>query len=160
MRQPTKGMNIKHIMTTYQVSRATAYRAKDAGYLNVEDGHGLSASHGTPKRATPKGFGLPEKVCHQIAKLSARYVVGRQRIWNGRRWLQDSDLMQEAYQAAMVDLWTSGASSEALAFRIGRNAALNALAGWRKKQMAHLDDWLEGYEADGKGSLDMGDIDD
>lgn len=152
-----EGMTPKEIMDKYGVSRATAYRAKDRGYIHLTDGKGRSASSGAPVKRVPKGFGIPEIAAKQIARLSANYVVGRQRIYNPnlRQWVRDSDLYQEAYQRALIELWTSGASDEELCFDIGRKAALNALKSWRARLSCSYDDWLKAYETDGPGNLTM-----
>lgn len=155
-------MTIKRIMATWSVSRATAYRAREQGYILTDDEDSTRGrKQGRPSdNKPPKGFGLPEPLCKRIAKLSSDYVTGRQRIWTGKTWMRDTDLAQEAYQAALIALWRSGASSEALAFDVGRKAALGALRVWRDKRASPLDRWLETYEADGAGGLSMGNTED
>lgn len=137
-------MTWREIVEQYGVSRATAYRAKDRGYLLLQDdGTPRTAGQGrAAKPVVPKGFGISEQDAQRIAKLSAQYVVGRQRIYHKelRKWVRDNDLYMEAYQCALIRLWTYGADSEALAFDIGRKAALNALKSWRSKLAAFYDE--------------------
>lgn len=160
-KQDVSGMSVRDIMDKYGVCRATAYKCKDKGYIHLTDGKGRSGSSGKPRTTKPLGFGIPETTAAQIARLSANYVVGRQRIYNPntRQWTRDTDLYQEAYQRILIELWTSGASAEALCFDIGRKAALKALKQWRSRYDSQLDDFLAWYEVDGLGGLDMDEVD-
>lgn len=144
MKVNVQQMTVREIQRQYGVSQATAYRAKDRGYLLLQDdGQPRTANQGrAAKEIVPKGFALAEKDAQRIARLSAQYVVGRQRVFNTAlcQWVRDNDLFQEAYQCALIRLWTHGADSEALAFDVCRKAALNALRGWRSKLAAFYDE--------------------
>jgi len=149
MRVNIQYIEVKQIMEQYNVSQATAYRAKARGWLLVnDDGSPRSASQGREAKAViPKGFGMSEADAARIAKLSAQYVVGRQHIYNNtiRAWVRDYDLYMEAYQCALIRLWTTGARDEALCFKIGRRAALDALKSWRSWRAAFLDELEDTY---------------
>lgn len=136
--------DIPGIIAKYGVSRASAYRALERGYIDVVEHTKLAKSFGklTPARAL------------EIARLSAYYVCSRKRIKVGKLWLQDTDLLHEAQQRALIKLWTeqeainNARDPEAMAFRIGRNEALMALKYWSmsvagKRDTLCLDDILE-----------------
>lgn len=149
MRVDVTQLEVAQIMDVYGVARATAYRAKARGYLLInQDGTPRSASQGrAAHEGKPAGFGMPEVDAQRIAKLSANYVVGRKRVFNkvAGQWMRDNDLYMEAYQCALIRLWTTGAKSEALAFTVGRRAALDALRGWRSRLAAFLDELEDTY---------------
>ena len=134
-------LSVPDIMARYGVSRAVAYKARNRGWI--------SSTHkaGRPTTRTIKGLSLEPARALQIASRTAQYLCSSAPsvLTHGRII---SDLQDEVTQAALIELWVNGVSSEPLAYTAAKRAGYNAIRAWARKYHISLDQWVEESEHD------------
>lgn len=148
-RHPVAHLTGRTVMDLYGLSRTAAYKAVKRGWVDTS----LVGKRdvGRPaKLRKPAGYHLPSDVIERIALHTAKYCT------------RDYDQRQEVAQLVRIELWTSGADTEALAYRIALRAGRKA---FRQKNIYTLIDYtldeeLLRADADGAettGQSDLGD---
>ena len=134
-------LSVPDIMARYGVSRAVAYQARNRGWISS------TRKAGRPTTRTIQGLRLDPARALQIAQQTARHMCSSAPsvLTHGRII---SDLQDEVAQAALIELWGSGISSEKLAYKAAKRAGYNAIRAWARKYHISLDQWVEESEHD------------
>lgn len=129
-------LTAKDVMRLYGLSQPSAYRAVKKGYFHK----GISSRGGRVHTRTIQGFKLDNATVELVARHTANYLAGSSRkiLAHGKAL---SDLQDEIAQAARIELWVSGADTEALAYVAAKRAGLNAIRKWFIKHSMPLEQW-------------------
>lgn len=173
---------VKVIMQKYGISQAAAYRAKNKGYIVLTGPKG-----GRVERRIPQGFKLSETECLKIARNTAKRFIShlehdlREEIIQAvliELWATGAKDVPQAYRIARIALrralekWRGefkvtvskklGINEIRFMYGLSEQDAIKAKKQgyfYTKLPMVSFDDWMQDYDADGLGGLDMGEGD-